>query len=49
MEESRPSFQDEMSFNDQAVYSYQQISCLDSVVRYSNEDGCDFEFLVFPG
>ncbi|KAG8014171.1 Period circadian protein-like protein 2 [Nibea albiflora] len=34
MEESRSSFQDEMSFNEQTVYSYQQISCLDSVVRY---------------
>lgn len=49
MEESRPSSQDEMNFNDQTVYSYQQISCLDSVVRYSDEDGCDFEFLVVPG
>ncbi|XP_041805937.1 period circadian protein homolog 2 isoform X2 [Chelmon rostratus] len=34
MEESRSSFQEEMTFNDQTVYSYQQISCLDSVVRY---------------
>ncbi|KAM7379346.1 hypothetical protein PAMP_004908 [Pampus punctatissimus] len=34
MEESRASFQEEMAFNDQAVYSYQQISCLDSVIRY---------------
>ncbi|XP_038573952.1 period circadian protein homolog 2 isoform X2 [Micropterus salmoides] len=34
MEESRPSFQEEMAVNDQTVYSYQQISCLDSVVRY---------------
>lgn len=38
MEESRSSFQEEMAFNDQAVYSYQQISCLDSVVRYTEED-----------
>lgn len=49
MEESRPSSQDEMNFNDQTVYSYQQISCLDSVVRYSDEHGRDFEFLVVPG
>ncbi|KAM9350089.1 period circadian protein homolog 2 [Symphorus nematophorus] len=34
MEESRSSAQEEMAFNDQTVYSYQQISCLDSVVRY---------------
>ncbi|XP_070701810.1 period circadian protein homolog 2 isoform X2 [Pempheris klunzingeri] len=34
MEESRSLFQEEMAFNDQTVYSYQQISCLDSVVRY---------------
>lgn len=33
MEESRTSFQEELAFNDQAVYSYQQISCLDSVIR----------------
>lgn len=39
MEESRSPFQEEMSFNEQAVYSYQQISCLDSVVRYGREDG----------
>lgn len=36
MEESRSSFQEEMTFNDQTVYSYQQISCLDSVVRYGH-------------
>lgn len=35
VEESRSPFQDEMDFNDQTVYSYQQISCLDSVVRYA--------------
>ncbi|XP_061776350.1 period circadian protein homolog 2 isoform X2 [Nerophis ophidion] len=34
MEESRSSFLEEMSLNDQTVYSYQQISCLDSVIRY---------------
>ncbi|KAM6919651.1 period circadian protein homolog 2 [Lycodopsis pacificus] len=34
MEESRSSSQEETAFNDQTVYSYQQISCLDSVVRY---------------
>ncbi|XP_075877510.1 period circadian protein homolog 2 isoform X2 [Nelusetta ayraudi] len=34
VEESRSPFQEEMDFNDQTVYSYQQISCLDSVVRY---------------
>lgn len=33
VEESRPSFQKEMAFNDQTIYSYQQISCLDSVFR----------------
>lgn len=37
-EESRSPFQEEMNFNDQTVYSYQQISCLDSVVRYTDED-----------
>uniref|UniRef100_A0A3Q3XLK0 Period circadian protein homolog 2 n=1 Tax=Mola mola TaxID=94237 RepID=A0A3Q3XLK0_MOLML len=34
VEESRSLFQEEMNFRDQTVYSYQQISCLDSVVRY---------------
>ncbi|XP_068196512.1 period circadian protein homolog 2 isoform X2 [Antennarius striatus] len=33
-EESRSSFQEDMTISDQTVYSYQQISCLDSVVRY---------------
>lgn len=33
MEESRASFQEDLAFNDQTVYSYQQISCLDSVIR----------------
>ncbi|CAJ1072275.1 period circadian protein homolog 2 isoform X5 [Xyrichtys novacula] len=33
-ENSRSSLQEEMAFNDQTIYSYQQISCLDSVVRY---------------
>uniref|UniRef100_A0AAQ6IS50 Period circadian protein homolog 2 n=1 Tax=Anabas testudineus TaxID=64144 RepID=A0AAQ6IS50_ANATE len=34
MEERRASFQEELTFNDQTCYSYQQISCLDSVIRY---------------
>uniref|UniRef100_A0A671Z0K4 Period circadian protein homolog 2 n=1 Tax=Sparus aurata TaxID=8175 RepID=A0A671Z0K4_SPAAU len=34
MEESRSSIQEEMPFIDQTGCSYQQISCLDSVVRY---------------
>ncbi|XP_071781200.1 period circadian protein homolog 2 isoform X2 [Centroberyx gerrardi] len=34
MEESRTAFQEDLAFNDPTVYSYQQISCLDSVVRY---------------
>ncbi|XP_074507414.1 period circadian protein homolog 2 isoform X2 [Sebastes fasciatus] len=34
MEESRSSSQEETALKDQSVYSYQQISCLDSVVRY---------------
>lgn len=33
-EESRSPFQEELSFNEQTVCSYQQISCLDSVIRY---------------
>lgn len=33
VEESRHSFQEEMAFNHQSIYSYQQISCLDSVFR----------------
>ncbi|KAM9719499.1 period circadian protein homolog 2 isoform 2-T2 [Menidia menidia] len=32
--ESRASFQEELSLSDQTGYSYQQISCLDSVIRY---------------
>ncbi|XP_078119948.1 period circadian protein homolog 2 isoform X4 [Sander vitreus] len=39
MEESRSSSQEETAFNDPTVYSYQQISCLDSVVRYL--EGCN--------
>ncbi|XP_061588287.1 period circadian protein homolog 2 isoform X2 [Cololabis saira] len=39
MEESRASFQEELPLNDQTVHSYQQISCLDSVIRYL--DGCN--------
>ncbi|KAM9322876.1 period circadian protein homolog 2 [Pholidichthys leucotaenia] len=34
MEDSRDSLQEEVAFNEQTVYSYQQISCLDSVIRY---------------
>uniref|UniRef100_A0A8C7ZVL1 Period circadian protein homolog 2 n=1 Tax=Oryzias sinensis TaxID=183150 RepID=A0A8C7ZVL1_9TELE len=34
MEDSRDPFQDELALNYQGVYSYQQISCLDSVIRY---------------
>ncbi|XP_078791324.1 period circadian protein homolog 2 isoform X4 [Oryzias latipes] len=34
MEDGRDPFQDELAFNYQGVYSYQQISCLDSVIRY---------------
>ncbi|XP_060940065.1 period circadian protein homolog 2 [Limanda limanda] len=34
VEERQTSVQEELAFNDQTVYSYQQISCLDSVVRY---------------
>uniref|UniRef100_A0A3B3U1R8 Period circadian protein homolog 2 n=1 Tax=Poecilia latipinna TaxID=48699 RepID=A0A3B3U1R8_9TELE len=32
--DSRVSFHEELGLNDQTVYSYQQISCLDSVIRY---------------
>ncbi|XP_015227961.1 PREDICTED: period circadian protein homolog 2-like isoform X3 [Cyprinodon variegatus] len=32
--DSRNSFPEEFGLNDQAVYSYQQISCLDGVIRY---------------
>ncbi|XP_028449079.1 period circadian protein homolog 2 isoform X2 [Perca flavescens] len=39
MEESKSSSQEETAFNDPTVYSYQQISCLDSVVRYL--EGCN--------
>uniref|UniRef100_A0A3P9M6W9 Period circadian protein homolog 2 n=1 Tax=Oryzias latipes TaxID=8090 RepID=A0A3P9M6W9_ORYLA len=34
MEDGRDPFRDELAFNYQGVYSYQQISCLDSVMRY---------------
>ncbi|XP_037538190.1 period circadian protein homolog 2 [Nematolebias whitei] len=34
VEERRASSQQELSLNDQTVYSYQQTSCLDSVIRY---------------
>ncbi|XP_077078049.1 period circadian protein homolog 2 isoform X2 [Siphateles boraxobius] len=33
-EEQRATVQEELAFKDQTVYSYQQISCLDSVIRY---------------
>lgn len=33
VEESRPSSLQEVTLNEQSLYSYQQISCLDSVVR----------------
>nr|AAO38747.1 period 2 circadian clock protein [Danio rerio] len=33
-EEQRAAVQEELAFKDQTVYSYQQISCLDSVIRY---------------
>ncbi|KAK7945625.1 hypothetical protein WMY93_001353 [Mugilogobius chulae] len=32
--ETKSAFQDDLAFNDQTVYSYQQINCLDSVIRY---------------
>ncbi|XP_012706715.2 period circadian protein homolog 2 isoform X1 [Fundulus heteroclitus] len=32
--DNRVSFPEELGLNDQTVYSYQQISCLDSVIRY---------------
>lgn len=41
MEESKMSFQEELALNDQAVYSYQQISCLDSVIRYKHWHECE--------
>ena len=31
--EERLTLQEELAFKDQTVYSYQQISCLDSVIR----------------
>lgn len=31
--EDRPSRPDELSYKDQTIYSYQQLSCLDSVIR----------------
>ncbi|XP_077378100.1 period circadian protein homolog 2 isoform X2 [Festucalex cinctus] len=44
MEESRSSSHDEMPLNDQMGYSYQQISCLDSVVRYL--ENCNVPFAL---
>ncbi|XP_066508082.1 period circadian protein homolog 2-like [Hoplias malabaricus] len=34
VDEQQTSVQEELPFKDQTVYSYQQISCLDSVIRY---------------
>ncbi|XP_028988107.1 period circadian protein homolog 2 isoform X2 [Betta splendens] len=34
MEENKAPPQEELTFNDQSSYSYQQISCLDGVIRY---------------
>uniref|UniRef100_A0A674CXA5 Period circadian protein homolog 2 n=1 Tax=Salmo trutta TaxID=8032 RepID=A0A674CXA5_SALTR len=40
LENCRPAVQEEqLAFNDQAVSSYQQISCLDNVIRYL--EGCN--------
>ncbi|XP_077471679.1 period circadian protein homolog 2 isoform X3 [Stigmatopora argus] len=44
MEESRSSSHNEMPLNDQTVHSYQQISCLDSVIRYL--ENCNVPFAV---
>ena len=35
MEVNRASIQELPAVNDQTVYSYQQINCLDSVIRYT--------------
>uniref|UniRef100_A0A8C1JDK5 Period circadian protein homolog 2 n=1 Tax=Cyprinus carpio TaxID=7962 RepID=A0A8C1JDK5_CYPCA len=35
-EEQHAAVQEELAFRDQTVYSYQQISCLDSVIRYKD-------------
>ncbi|XP_072297588.1 period circadian protein homolog 2 [Eucyclogobius newberryi] len=32
--ETKATFQEELTFKDQTVHSYQQMSCLDSVIRY---------------
>lgn len=34
VEEQQATIQEELPLKDQTVYSYQQISCLDSVIRY---------------
>ncbi|KAL6467943.1 hypothetical protein MHYP_G00236200 [Metynnis hypsauchen] len=34
VDEQQTTVQEELTFKDQTVYSYQQISCLDSVIRY---------------
>lgn len=35
VDEQQATIQEELALKDQTVYSYQQISCLDSVIRYS--------------
>ncbi|XP_023674586.1 period circadian protein homolog 2-like isoform X2 [Paramormyrops kingsleyae] len=42
--EDRPSRPDELSYKDQTINSYQQLSCLDSVIRYL--DGCNIPVTV---
>lgn len=37
-EEQQADVQEELAFKDQTVYSYQQISCLDSVIRYEDRN-----------
>uniref|UniRef100_A0A3Q2XHZ0 Period circadian protein homolog 2 n=1 Tax=Hippocampus comes TaxID=109280 RepID=A0A3Q2XHZ0_HIPCM len=44
MEENRSSSHEEMPLNDQTVYSYQQISCLDGVIRYL--ENCNVPFAL---
>lgn len=39
-EEQQATIQEELTLKDQTVYSYQQISCLDSVIRYSVRVSC---------
>ncbi|XP_048846090.1 period circadian protein homolog 2-like isoform X2 [Brienomyrus brachyistius] len=42
--EDRPPRLDELSYKDQTIYSYQQLSCLDSVIRYL--DSCNIPVTV---